>query len=643
MAGHHDAAISRPALPATGVLNAGSHAGTAANTPTAAGGGSAGSPASVPFTVATLAQSSAAVDPRIAVAGDGTVYITAANGLLGHLTSGQSASPVWVSSSGGSSFDGPFATETESLTPTGLGGVASDIAVDGRGNAYVITDWSGNSSASVSSDHGRTWEQLPYAHPVPIGNRPWLHFGSTGVNPLTLVPDPGDGALHLLWDGVGGVHAAKALLRPAGDGAASLLFVQDTLAIPEEPRPGLNDSVDQSDLRECICPTGPLSGVPGMGILWFAYPSQNGIGVAFNANGGVTWLAPPLGALQFAIPAGIPGDPQSVANGYPVGVADSRGNAYVVWSQYDSAGRYGIDYATANFAGTACPVRGSLPLIGPGTNPLSPGVGCFTDPITVPTPPTAIWATAAVVAPGVLDVAYVAADGYNGNPATAPAETRWNLYLAQTDASGDPFYGSVFGSVEVLPDIHRGAICLQPGVAGTSCSAATGNGPSTPTSLGSLISLGVDSRGLAVIAAASDHDGSHHVVVAHQTADPTFGLAALQRAATEGISTPADTAAFLRQWCASHSGPSCSSGTANAAVGAAAKAAPASSSGGAPAPLRQRLRAPDRPLGPWTVTRTPAVPEHTQASPALFALVAALLLLYLVGLATVTRLRRGRS
>jgi hypothetical protein len=642
LTGRHDAAATRvrvPALPATGALHdVTQQVHAAAATPGAGGTGDSAPP--VTFTVATLAASASAVDPRLAVAGDGTVYVTAANGLLGHLASGQSASPVWVSNTGGGDFDGPFATETAPLTPAGLGGVASDITVDGRGNAYVITDWTGNSSASVSADHGRTWQQLPYAHPVPIGNRPWLDAARVGVNPLGLT-DPGDGALYLTWDGVGGVHAAKALLRPVSDGAASLLFAQDTIAVPEEPHPGVNQYVDQSSLRECICPTGPLAAMPGTSTLWFAYPSQNGVAVAVSIDGGVDWFAPAAGGEQLLIPAGVPGDPQSVANGYPVAAGDARQDAYVVWGQYDSAGSYGLAYAVASFSGMSCPLYGGLPDAGPSTNPLSPGVGCFSNPISIPTPPTAIFATAATVSPGVLDVAYVAAEDYRGNPATAPAGTQWNLYLAQADAANDPLFGRTFATVEVLPDIHRGPICVQPGVAGTACPTTAADATSTPTSLGSLISMRIDASGLAVIAAASDH-GGHHVVVAHQTADPTFGLTALQHAARQDVSTPEDTAAFLQQWCASHPGRCNSGPAAGASSRAAASAAPQVGTGTGPStPPTPRAQArPSPPLGPWTVARAPAVPEHTQASPAVFAVVAVLVLLYLGVLATVTRIRR---
>jgi hypothetical protein len=426
--------------------------------------------AAQPFHAVTLPQSSGVSEPSIAVDHHGRVFVTGPATITGHLGS-MPSSPVWTSTDSATSFQGPASTAT-SGTPDGtdLGGGDSDILIDSYDSVFITSLWLGNTSFSVSSDHGTTWTQMPYSHLSPVDDRPWLAY------------DARDDAMYITWDGADGIHVAKALLRgfaPKGQGAqaASLVFVQDVVAVPEVALGGLpSDAV-----RQCLCPPGTMA-VAADGTVWLAYSWQHGVAVIHSADG-ISWSAP------VSIPdSGIENDPSSVESSFQVLSVDSAGTVYVAWAR---------NVKQADGSQGATQILYSW---------LSTGATQWHRPVMVSTQQWAVFPAIAVVAPGVIDIAWYGTNslrGYTTGGHPDPSADSWDLYLAQTRTATA---GGPFVVADAYPGVHHGSICLN----GTACSSTTDR------SLGDFFSIAVDSAGMADIATVADA-ASHSLVVLHQT------------------------------------------------------------------------------------------------------------------------------
>src|SRR5207244_85918 len=102
-------------------------------------------------------------EPSIAIAPDGTVWVTAPRGVQSSVTSGQ-ASPVWRSDDRGQSFAGPITTANLGSLETGVGGGDADVKTDASGNVYQLDLWLGNDAISGSQDKGQTWTRSTLSH-----------------------------------------------------------------------------------------------------------------------------------------------------------------------------------------------------------------------------------------------------------------------------------------------------------------------------------------------------------------------------------------------------------------------------------------------------------------------------------------------
>src|SRR5207253_10290210 len=94
-------------------------------------------------------------EPSIAI-GSGRIVITAPNGLLTTATADQ-PSPVWISTNGGTSFQGPIFPADAGVVGEPLGGGDTDLVFDPAGDIFQTDLWLGDSTMRVSTDGGQTW------------------------------------------------------------------------------------------------------------------------------------------------------------------------------------------------------------------------------------------------------------------------------------------------------------------------------------------------------------------------------------------------------------------------------------------------------------------------------------------------------
>jgi hypothetical protein len=471
------------------------------------------------FHAVTLPHSSGVSEPSIGVDHHGRVFVTGPATIAGHVGS-MPSSPLWTSTDGATSFQGPVSTAT-SGTPNGtdFGGGDSDILIDAYDSVFVASLWLGNTSFSVSGDNGTTWTQVPYSHLSPVDDRPWLAY------------DARNDAMYITWDGADGIHVAKALLRsvaPKGQAAqaASLVFVQDVVAVPEVALGGL--SIDA--VRQCLCPPGTMAVAPD-GTVWLAYSWQHGVAVVHSSDG-ISWSTP------VSIPdSGIENDPSSVASSFQVLTVDSTGTVYVAWARnvQQSDGSEGASQILYSW--------------------LSSGATQWYQPVVVSTQQWAVFPAMAVVAPGVIDIAWYGTNslrGYTTGGHPDPTADAWDLYLAQTHTATA---GGPFVVADAYPAVHHGSICLN----GTGCSSTTDR------SLGDFFSIAVDPAGMADIATVADA-GSHSLVVLHQAGPlrPAPGTIAATAATASGGGYGAPATATPPPAPAPTAGPGSAAGTAPA-------------------------------------------------------------------------------
>jgi hypothetical protein len=539
-------------------------------------------------------------EPSLTLSKSGTYYVV---GVAGVGTTSQPSAPLWKSGGGGGggrSWSDPIPTANVGSQETPLGGGDSDIVIDNAGNIFVTDLWLGNTSMSVSTDGGTTWKGIPIGHPLPNDDRPWFAY------------DPKADAMYMLWDQAGvGLKVGKAILRgvvPDGPGrpVASMEFAQEVVAVPETvaalPGKAQLPAGTVPYTRERIGPPGTIT-VDPQGNVYFAYGDQNGVAIAGSTDGGLTWT-------HTNVPhSGIPGNAATTNNVFQVLRSDSDGNLYVTWSQPDlQTGDMTVFYSFRRA-----------------------GDGAWHAPVPVSTgaAPTALFPTLAVVRPGVVDIAYYGAPAYEGDNNTAPRETRWDLYMAQSsDALGTPH----FLTATAVSDVHHGNISTQ---------GLTGGGD---RSLGDFFSMVVDKDGLAGIVTSMSHGSAVEYAFLHQSA-PFIPMPPQPPAdqCVAGTST-------LGQVCVLNCPPFCSTsgqsipgyqnppqGGSNGVVNQQGPAQAVSVTQPTPAPSATPLPDVVAKLGAASI-HDPV--ERTGASGMLAAIIAGALLLLFGGAAVLTRVRR---
>src|SRR5207248_11394510 len=127
-----------------------------------AGGGAAQAGFTAPL---KLAGSDGFGEPSI-VSGNGRLVVTAPNGLLTTAIADQ-PSPVWISTDGGASFQGPIYPADAGVAGEPLGGGDTDLALDPAGDIFQTDLWLGDTTMRVSTDGGRTWLSNVLGHSSP--------------------------------------------------------------------------------------------------------------------------------------------------------------------------------------------------------------------------------------------------------------------------------------------------------------------------------------------------------------------------------------------------------------------------------------------------------------------------------------------
>ncbi len=343
-------------------------------------------------------------EPSI-VSGSGRLVVTAPNGLLTTATADQ-PSPVWISTNGGSSFQGPIYPQDAGKVGEPLGGGDTDVIQDPAGNIFQTDLWLGDTTTRVSTDGGQTWLSDVFSHTSPGDDRPWLAYSGPS------------NSLFMVYDGLDAVHVARSSLATGPQGG--IAFVQDVPAVPECLLGGqyIVDTGDVSlanpcyggtpaNIRQCVCPPGGIAVDQNTGIVYITYSRQNGaagggVGVARSEDQGLTWTQTPIpgtGSTGSAF--------DTEWNFQPVKV-DSLGNVYVTWGEVKKGGSVAIRFSASKDHGAT-----------------------WTKPVTVSTTTASnVFPTLDLVGPGLVDIAYYGTKS-GGDPNSLTKAT-WSLYLAKS-------------------------------------------------------------------------------------------------------------------------------------------------------------------------------------------------------------------
>jgi hypothetical protein len=376
-----------------------------------------------------LAGSDGFGEPSI-VSGNGRLVVTAPNGLLTTATADQ-PSPVWISTNGGTSFQGPIYPADAGVAGEPFGGGDTDLVLDPAGDIFQTDLWLADTTMRVSTDGGQTWLSNVFGHSSPGDDRPWLAYSGPA------------NSLYVVYDGLDAVHVARSSLAAGPQGG--IAFVQDVPAVPECLIGGQSivDTGDASlanpcnggtpaNVRQCVCPPGGIAVDQSTGSVYITYSRQNGaavgggVGVARSDNSGLTWTAtsiPGTGSTGSAF--------DTEWNFQPVKV-DSLGDLYVTWGEVKKGGSVAIRFAVSKDHGAS-----------------------WTKPITVSTSTASnVFPTMDLVAPGQVDIAYYGTKS-SGDPNTLTKAT-WNVYLAKsTDALART---PSFSAKLAVSGVHTGGI-----------------------------------------------------------------------------------------------------------------------------------------------------------------------------------------
>ena len=240
------------------------------------------------FTTPKVVSGLDASEPGIDVGPDGTLYISAIEGLP------TAPADIWRSTNAGSSW---------SLLPLSLkanlpGGGDVDLTVDPQNGALYETDlWLGDSTASVSSDKGQTWQANP-VQGVLIQDRQWVATSGGGI------------VYHAVHQIPGGIVVSKSV--------GGLAYPITTLAATP---------LDQTG---CICPpgnliaqagTGPAGTTDQVGVIYAT--STGGVNFAHSSDGGTTFTNVPVSPASSA----------DTASAFPVVANGGGGHLFAVWQE----------------------------------------------------------------------------------------------------------------------------------------------------------------------------------------------------------------------------------------------------------------------------------------------------------------------
>jgi hypothetical protein len=237
-----------------------------------------------------------------------------------------------------------------------------------------------------------------------------------------------------------------------------LVFAQDVVAVPESPVGGGSVPDGGGAIRQCVCAPGSMTVDPA-GDVFIAYSHQLGMAVAKSTDQGLTWT-------QSFVPHTTTGSAFDLDYLFQTIRSDRDGNIYLVWSAGPPTGPIKIYFSY-----------------------LPAGATTWHEPIAVSTTQEAVFGTLATFPnrSNAVDIAYYGTDEFTGVPASAPASTKWHLYVAQ---STDPLGDAPFATKVALADVHEGAI------------ETGGVGSAGDRSLGDFFGMVVDEDGLAEIATA---------------------------------------------------------------------------------------------------------------------------------------------
>lgn len=391
----------------------------------AGAGGAAGGGFTTPL---QLQGSSGFGEPSIAI-GSGRIVVTAPNGLLTTATTDQ-PSPVWISTNGGSSFQGPIFPADAGVVGMPAGGGDTDVILDPAGDIFQTDLWLGDTTTRVSTDGGQTWLSDIFSHTSPGDDRPWLAYSGH------------DQSLYMVYDGLDAVHVARSTLAAGPQGG--IAFVQDVPALPEcllggqyivdndQPAVQLANPCyggTPANVRQCVCPPGGIAVDQNTGSVYITYSRQNGaagggVGVSRSDDQGVTWNA-------YSIPGtGSTGSAFDTEwNFQPVKV-DSLGNVYVTWGELTKNGSVEIRFAVSKDHGQT-----------------------WSKPVAVSKTASNVFPTIDLVGPGKVDISYYGTSS-SGDPNAVTGS--WNVYLAKSTNAlkGTP----TFSAQTVVSGIHTGPI-----------------------------------------------------------------------------------------------------------------------------------------------------------------------------------------
>jgi hypothetical protein len=392
-----------------------------------ASGGTAGAGFKTPV---LLQGSDSFGEPSIARDAQGRLFVTAPRGLVTSATTDQ-PSPIWISTDGGASFQGPMVPALAGTVSQPLDGGDTDIiAVPDSTQSVFQTDlWLGDTTMRVSTDHGQTWLSNEAGHSSPGDDRPWLAYSGK------------DQSLYVVYDGFDAVHVARATLAAGPQGG--IAFVQDVAAVPEclignqylvrNNKPNLKLANPcyggtPATIRQCVCPPGGIAVDPNSGSVYITYSRQNGaagggVGVARSDDLGLTWSyfnVPKTGSTGSAFDTEWNFDPVKV---------DSLGNLYVAWGELIN-GSVQIRLAVSRDRGQT-----------------------WSTPVRVSTASaTNVFPTLDVVAPGAVDIAYYGTTK-PGDPNEVNAS--WNVYVSKVT---NAFGSASVTTAKAVSGIHSGAI-----------------------------------------------------------------------------------------------------------------------------------------------------------------------------------------
>ncbi|TMI91042.1 MAG: exo-alpha-sialidase [Bacillati bacterium ANGP1] len=393
-------------------------------------------------------------EPGIKIDSADNVYVGAIHGLPG-------GTVMWKAPAGSCTNFGcafQFLGEVDSAqNPTGLapGGGDEDHAIGSSGpgspgTLVVASLWLGDITVVSSIDGGRTFFTNPLASPIPADDRQWVVADGPSTFYMTF-HDAATSNIDVLRSQDGGMTWLPVGTAIDAATAPAALGVLPTATGNTAGEIQL-DPINHIFYQVFAAPADALQNLTGS--------PANAVYMGVSADGGQTWT-------DHRVFAGPPA--ASFANIFPAAAVDAAGNVYAVWSD----GRDVFLSASTDHGNTwSAPhqvSRNSAQL------------------------QTSIFPWIAAGQNGAVDLVWYGTSAASADDNAA----QWRVFFAQSlnATSATPTFAQAVASDHI---IHTGAICES----GAGC---TGN-----RDLADLFMVAVDSRGLAYIAYADDHqtDGS---------------------------------------------------------------------------------------------------------------------------------------